>query len=119
MFLDRDTVNFKPQWTYVHSISVALEHENNAGDSMVEINKLQLFNAPLKVLVPYPYLRQGPNSADSLLRRYAEAIQLADLFDDFSTLRRQLVIFGSKVNGNVVWRGFEYLEQAFVPVATS
>jgi len=115
MYLTRDSVNFRSQYTYVHSISVALEHENNPACSMEEINKLQLFNTPLKVLVTYP-CSSGPNAADQLLSRYADAIRSADIFEDFSTLRRQLVIFGSKLSGKIHWQGFEYSEGALLPL---
>jgi hypothetical protein len=114
MYTELDIENFPPGKTYAKSLSVALEHENDPSGSMAEMNKLQLFNVPLKVLVTYPDRRYP---AEALLTKYADATRQADIFDDFSTLRRQLVIFGSKPAANAEWRGFVYSKGTFVPVA--
>jgi hypothetical protein len=114
MYAERDSENFPRHMTYVYSISVALEHENNPKGTLSELNKLQLFNSPLKVLITYP---DRAYSAEVLLPRYAKAMLSADAFDDFSTLRRQLVIFGSKRSQVPEWRGFVYSRGVFVPVA--
>jgi len=57
-YVNADTKHFPPgEWIYVEYISIALEHEHNSGGrygSNVEMNKLQLFNCPLKVLITYP-----------------------------------------------------------------
>ena len=88
-----DTTHFPSQWVYAESISVALEHEHDANGTFTEMHKLQLFNCPLKVLITYPYSR-GKNEAARLLESYADIVARADVFNDISTLRRQLVIFG-------------------------
>jgi hypothetical protein len=108
-YKEKDITNFPSHWTYASFISVAVEHENECAGTAQEMNKLQLFNAPLKVLITYPYKR----NSDSLLGRYAEIISAADVFDDISTLRRQLVIFGWKEGQNVGWKGFEYAQGSF------
>ncbi len=54
------------------------------------MNKLQLFNTPLKVLVTYA----GGSKADALVDKYARIMTNADVFSDFTTQRKQLVIFG-------------------------
>jgi len=87
-----DTTHF-PAGTYAEYISVALEHECESGGTVTEMNKLQLFNCPLKVLVTYPKPR-GKDQATLLLEQYADIVTRADVFNDISTLRRQLVIFG-------------------------
>lgn len=90
-FSARDKKHFPGCSTYAAFIEIALEHENNPVGTAVEINKLQLFNAPLKVLVTYPC---DPQYGKKLLDKYKTMIDAADVFGDFSTLRRQLVIFG-------------------------
>jgi hypothetical protein len=52
-FHERDTDNFGVHATYAKHIEVAIEHENVIAGSTTEINKLQLFNSPLKVLITY------------------------------------------------------------------
>ncbi len=111
-YRDKDTTNFASHLTYAHFICVALEHENYAESTAVEINKLQLFNAPLKVLITYPGTVQNANN---LLAKYEEMIKAADVFGDCSTMRRQLVIFGRKEKQQQIpaWSGFEYQAKGF------
>src|SRR5271165_4100552 len=77
--------------TYAKWISVALEHANKPTKTHEEINKLQMFNAPLKVLITYA--AEGDES-DLLLRKYEAVMSDSDVFNDIATLRQQLVIFG-------------------------
>lgn len=114
MYREKDIQNFQPCTTYAHSICVAIEHENSAGSSMIEMNKLQLFNTPLKVLITYP---NETHTERSLLDRYATAIERADIFGDFSTHRRQLVIFGSKKDDALNWSGHVYAGGGFESIA--
>jgi hypothetical protein len=114
-YREKDAQNFASYTTYATSISVALEHENVPEDTAVEMNKLQLFSAPLKVLITYP----ARKNFDLLLTKYAGIIKAADVFDDISTLRRQLVIFGSLENDRVRWEGFEYYQGSFRVVGQS
>ena len=96
--------------TYAKWISVALEHENTGANSSETMNKLQLFNAPLKVLINYA--AEGVET-DSLLRKYERIMSAADVFDDFATLRQQLVILGTpKTVEN--WRFYAYESDGFV-----
>ena len=96
--------------TYAKWISVALEHENTGANSSETMNKLQLFNAPLKVLINYA--AEGVET-DSLLRKYEKIMSAADVFDDFATLRQQLVILGTpKTVEN--WRFYAYESDGFV-----
>ncbi len=64
---ERGTDHIGNHATYAKWISVALEHENTGAHSHETINKLQLFNAPLKVLITYA--AEGTET-DSLLRKY-------------------------------------------------
>jgi len=107
-----DTTHFH-DGTYVEYIAVALEHENDPGDSCREMNKLQLFSCPLKVLVTYPTSR-GKGGSTQLLEEYADIIARGDIFHDVSTLRRQLVIFGWV---GPRWEAFVYREGRFERLA--
>jgi len=49
-YKDKDLDYFNADQTYAKCIAVAYEHENAWKGTAVEMNKLQLFNAPLKVL---------------------------------------------------------------------
>jgi hypothetical protein len=78
--------------TYAKWITVALEHAARPSRTHEEINKLQMFNAPLKVFITY--VAEGVET-ESLLSKYETVIREADAFNDVSTLRKQLVILGS------------------------
>jgi hypothetical protein len=107
---ERGTDQFGHHAAYAKWISVALEHENAVAGSYETLNKLQLFNAPLKVLITYA--AEGAET-DSLLRKYERIIGAADVFDDFATLRQQLVILGTpKTAGK--WRFHAYESDGFV-----
>ena len=109
---DFDTARFGPGSQYAKCLQVALEHENDFRDCKKEVNKLQLFNVPLKVLITYaPPVRQ-----DGLLKEWAEIILDADLFGDFGSARRQLVVFGDKDQGRVQWTFHVYRNGAFEPL---
>jgi hypothetical protein len=95
---------------YAKRVSVAVEHENSAVKAHEKINKLQLFNAPLKVLITYA--AEG-NETDLLLRKFEKTIADADTFDDFADLRRQLVIFGTPQTVRE-WQFYAYEYDGFV-----
>ena len=79
--------------TYANWISVAIEHENDSSRAPEKMKeRLQSFNAPLKVLITYA----APGLAsETLLRKYESLIKASDVFNDVATLRQQLVIFGN------------------------
>lgn len=104
-FTKRDTVRFRSEDTYATHISIALEPENDIKDTAIEMNKLQLFNAPLKVLITYC---ERDSERDSYLKRYNNILCSADVFGDFATLRRQMVIFGSKPCSTINWHFYIY-----------
>lgn len=110
-----NTKFFPPGSTYPKRVLIALEHENVARGSQIEIHKLQLLNVPLKVLISYP---RDDRHAEQLRKDYAEIISDADTFNDISTLRRQLVIFGFMRERRVTWEGFTYQDGTFSPVET-
>ena len=91
---EKDTAHFGIDRVYAKYVAIALEHENTpfvkGCDTAVEMNKLQLFNTPLKVLITYA----GGIEAEALLAKYARIMASADVFSDFTTERKQLVIFG-------------------------
>jgi hypothetical protein len=96
--------------TYAKWISVALEHANTPARTLEAINKLQMFNAPLKVLITYA--AEGAEG-DSLLRKYEAVISESDVFHDIATLRQQLVIFGTPKT-LLDWRFYVYENDGFV-----
>lgn len=107
---ERGRDNSRKYATYAKWISVALEHVNKPGKTHEEINKLQMFNAPLKVLITY--MAEGDDT-DSLLRRYEAIIGEADVFDDIASLRQQLVILGTPKTLRE-WRFYAYESDGFV-----
>jgi hypothetical protein len=112
---ERETQQPRGNAMYAKWISVALEHERDPRTTYRAMNKLQLFNVPLKVLITYS--TEGAET-ESLLRSYERIIRAADVFDDFATLRRQLVIVGSP--GSVrEWRFFAYESDGFVQMLPS
>lgn len=108
---EKDGIHFDAvKQTYAKYISVAIEHENNYLGTAAEMNRLQLFNAPLKVLITYPTKKKEQQALD----KYALIVQGADVFGDVSTLRRQLVIFGDDTRTH--WTAFVYQDSKFIPL---
>ncbi len=112
-YRDKDVEHFDKDATYVKSIIVAFEHENAINGSVIEMNKLQLFNAPLKVLVTYGDSAQRTE----FLKKFARIVKDADIFSDFSTHRKQLVIFGDKPAEKIQWYPFVYKDGGWLSVA--
>jgi hypothetical protein len=96
--------------SYANWVSVAIEHENDTSKAHETMNKLQLFNAPLKVLITYAPLG---HATDSLLRKYEAIIRASDVFNDVATLRQQLVIIGTP-KAIAEWRLYAYENDGFV-----
>ena len=109
-FSTRDTDHFGPNTTFATCLSVALEHENDVGGTATEMNKLQLLNAPLKVLITYC---RDASERDFYLERYNKILRAGDIFGDFATLRRQLVIFGSRHELAANWHFYAYESSGF------
>jgi hypothetical protein len=107
---ERGRDNFGKYTTYAKWISVALEHLNKPLRTHEVMNKLQIFNAPLKVLITYA--AEGAES-DSLLRKYEAVIGESDVFNDIASLRQQLVIFGTPKTLRE-WRFYAYEIDGFV-----
>ncbi len=95
--------------SYANWVSVAIEHEIDASLAQETMNKLQLFNAPLKVLISYA---PPGGASDSLLRKYENIIRASDVFKDVATLRQQLVILGTPKSAD--WRLYAYENDGFV-----
>lgn len=94
-----------PKW-----VSVAIEHENNGFKALETINKLQLINAPLKVLIMYA--AEGIET-ENLLRKFEKVLSDADVLNDFATLRQQLLILGTPKTIKK-WRFYAYESDGFV-----
>ena len=109
-YSERDVVHFPAnQNIYVKFITVAIELENDIYSTAIEINKLQLFNAVLKVLVTYP----KASEKQMYLDRYSKIIKEADVLSDFSTHRKQLVIFGDTNKAIASWTFHVYENGGF------
>lgn len=109
-YSERDSDHFAPSSTYAKCINIAVEHEHDITGTAVEMNKLQLFNAPLKVLITYA---QTSSLREFYLDRYAKIIRSADVFGDIATHRRQVVVFGSLPETCAVWHFYEYEATGF------
>jgi hypothetical protein len=107
---ERGTDNFGNYTAFAKWVSVAIEHENNGLKALETINKLQSFNAPLKVLITYA--AEGADT-DSLLRKYEKVMGEADVLNDFATLRQQLLILGTPKTIKK-WRFYAYESDGFV-----
>ena len=107
---ERGTDDFGKFASYAKWISVALEHANKPTKTHEEINKLQMYNAPLKVLITYA--AEGAES-EALLRKYEGVMRDSDVFADFATLRQQLVIFGTP-RTVLDWRYYVHESDGFV-----
>lgn len=109
-----DSINFVPDdWWVAEQLAVVVEHENSAVGAEKEMNKLTIFDSPLKVLITYPRNREH---ALGCLITYADIVQRADTFDDFTTKRRHLVIFGYESELGMTWESFAYRSEKFVPL---
>ncbi|MGB6307334.1 MAG: hypothetical protein WBF89_06030 [Steroidobacteraceae bacterium] len=109
-FEERGTDPLGSSGVYAKWISVALEHENAGSKSFEAMNKLQQFNAPLKVLITYA---DEGTETDSLLRKYERIMSTSDVFNDFANLRQQLVILGTPKTVRD-WRFYAYECDGFV-----
>jgi hypothetical protein len=110
LYEERGTDNTGKYASYANWVSVAIEHENDVSRAQETMNKLQLFNAPLKVLITY--VPEG-DATESLLRRYESIIRASDVFNDVATLRQQLVILGTPKTV-CEWRFYAYESDGFV-----
>lgn len=112
-FEEEDTMHFHTGF-YVKYINIALEHENESSQAHNEINKLSIINSPLKILITYT----RKSRIDRLLNEFAEIIQEADSFSDFSSYRKQLVILGFKNRSNNLpcWEFYVFKEGNFVAI---
>jgi hypothetical protein len=107
---ERGTDNAGNYTAFAKWISVAIEHENNGSKALETLNQLQLFNAPLKVLITYA--AEGADT-EMLLRKYEKVVSDADAFEDFATLRQQLLIIGTPKTIRK-WRFYAYESGGFV-----
>ena len=109
-YAELDEHHFAPDANYAKCVNIAMEHEHTIEGTEVEMNKLQLFNTPLKVLITYA---ADETQRAHYLNRYAKILQGADIFGDFATLRRQLVVFGSRAGQVVTWHFYAYESTGF------
>ena len=109
LFTRFDSEHFGEAAGYAESVAVAVEHENDFKLSHQEINHLSILNTPLKVLIAYPTAGERV-----YLDLYARILRKADVFSDFATLRKHLVVFGYHDKGRgLAWSFFVYGEKGF------
>jgi hypothetical protein len=110
-YKEKDTEHFREEIMNVKFIEVAIEHEHVLAGTEQEVIKLQLFNCPLKVLITYD---ANDNQRQSYIKKYSEIVAASDIFEDASTLRRQLIIFGRKNKGEFIqWNAYQYAGAEF------
>lgn len=110
-----DTDNFSPeQYFMAEQLTVAIEHENNIKSAHQEMNKLSMYNSPLKVLITYP--DSDGATVGAYLGMYADILRRADVHNDFRTRRRHLAIFGFKPGRDVRWESYVYRLGKFAPL---
>jgi len=116
-FESKDEKHFPSNSFYVNNISIALEHEYDAKNAVGEVNKLTIINAPLRVLITYP----KEDKINSHLKEYIEIIRDADVFDDFSTQRKFMVVFGPVEKPQKIdcWKFFIYDNGNFKEIRNS
>lgn len=107
------TKYYRPDSKFAQYLNIVLEHENNGNTAHEEINKLSLFNVPLKVLITYS---DNSSKTTGLLKDFADIINKADIFSDFSTLKKQLVIIGYIKEKKLNWDFYIYKDERFVPL---
>ena len=114
MYERYDTERLGEGWP--EQLTVVIEHENVVGGDRwgvhKEVNKLSTYNSPLKVLVTYPYMKPRQDR----LKGYADILRRADVFNDFTTHRRHLVIYGLWAEPDVCWESYVYRLGEFVPL---
>jgi len=105
-----------PGGTFAEYIAVAVEHENNVKSSCIEMNKLSIWNTPLKVLITYCDAEDRNRDRDKYLNKYAQILHKADIFDTFSTFHNHLVIFGPKYpeNNSISWTCYNFNQGKFI-----
>ena len=100
VFYDKSDGNYSQKAIiYAEQLTIALEHENDSGGAFEEMYKLSTYNSPLKVLITYA----SPGKQPDRLKDYKEILKKSDIFFDFATLRKHLVIFGSRSGNKVNW----------------
>jgi hypothetical protein len=109
LYEERGVDNTGKYATFANWISVAIEHENDSSRAYEKMNKLQSFNAPLKVSITYA----AEDASDALLQKYENLIRSSDVFNDVATLRQQLVILGTPKTVRE-WRFYAYENGGFV-----
>jgi hypothetical protein len=87
---------------YARYFTVIFEHENDTKTSYIEMNKLTLFNAPLKVLITYP--PKNKKATGNIIEKYSEIVQEADVPNS----QRHMVIFGIRNNEKIEWENYLY-----------
>jgi len=75
------------------------------------LNKLTIINSPLRVLITYPH-----GNSTRYLNDYLKVIEDADTFNDFSSKRKILVIFGELEDEHITWYFHQYFENKFTTI---
>ena len=112
-----DEEHFRPAkgWWIAQQLTIAVEHENRIWGAGQEMNKLAMLNAPLKVLITYPW----KEDVGDYLGTYATIVKNADVFGDFTSRRKHLTLLASWRGEHVLWECFVYRSGKFVPMGAN
>lgn len=97
---------------YAQYLAIVLEHENVASGAYEEVYKLSTYNSPLKVLITYPDKKKHQHYLDE----YTEILKKSDVFEDFVTKRKHLMIFGNKNKDKIDWRYYLWTDKGFTEI---
>ena len=109
IFYEKRDEDYQGEKLYAEYLTIVLEHENKAGDASEEVYKLSTYNSPLKVLITYP----AKNNHKEYLDKYSKILTKSDVFGDFATKRKHLMIFGYNNKNQILWPGYLWNGQEF------
>lgn len=110
MFREKFEEYFK--WgNYAKYLDIVIEHENDINDSHKEIHKLNMINAPLKVLITY---YKSEEDVGKRLTDYAGIINAGDIFNLYGVKCNLMVIFAPyKKPEKIEWDFHKYHNGVF------
>lgn len=99
----------KDSGVYAENLTIALEHENDIAKSFIELNKLCIINASLKVLITYPKIKVSLKESIKKYE-YDKIVQKAKIPDN----QIQMIIFGIGSKDDIEWQSYIYQNGRFI-----